>query len=212
MFLSNLRPKCPPFHYSIVPPFRPDADRAKQSQFTRRCRAQLYKRTQFLPPMPIRRSAFPGGANAPNKPKLGQAGASGGWHVRIPLCRTCETNPILRLRIAPNKPNSRRAGPPTLVDRAKRTQFLPLCRSGDRRSREGQMRQTKPNLGKLGYLGHSAPGRGQSYKQTQFGEESQVLRRARPWSGLQTSNWVKGRSCKTPPLRLPCRCEDAMVS
>ncbi len=35
----------------------------------------------------------------------------------------------------------------------KQTQFLPLCRSGDRRSREGKLCETKPNLGGLGYLG-----------------------------------------------------------
>ena len=49
--------------------------------------------------------------------------------------------------------------------------------------------KTKPNLGAMGYLGDGAPGRGQSYKQTQFGEEFQVLRRARPWSGLHTSHF-----------------------
>jgi hypothetical protein len=53
--------------------------------------------------------------------------------------------------------------------------------------------KTKPNLGAMGYLGDGAPGRGQSYKQTQFGEEFQVLRRARPWSGLHTSHFKLGR-------------------
>jgi hypothetical protein len=44
---------------------------------------------------------------------------------------------------------------------AKQSQFLPLCRSGDRRSREGKLCETKPNLGWLGYLGADAMG-GQS--------------------------------------------------
>jgi hypothetical protein len=37
----------PLFYCSIIPPFQSDADRAKQSQFAWRCRAQLYKQTQF---------------------------------------------------------------------------------------------------------------------------------------------------------------------
>jgi hypothetical protein len=50
---------------------------------------------------------------------------------------------------------------------AKQTQFLPLCRSGDRRSREGQMRQTNPSLGKMGHLGNSASREANYAKQSQ---------------------------------------------
>jgi hypothetical protein len=45
-----------------------------------------------------------------------------------------------------------------------KTNPIPGCAGRD----EGQMRQTNPNLGKLGHRGDGAPGRGQSYKQTQL--------------------------------------------
>jgi hypothetical protein len=69
-------------------------------------------------------------------------------------------------------------------DCAKQTQFLPFCRSGDRRSREGESCQsqfrvsrlgpegdtceTKPNLGGMGHLSDGASGEANYAKQSQL--------------------------------------------
>jgi hypothetical protein len=86
-------------------------------------------------------------------------------------------NPVV---IVPNKPNFARRPRPRWRDvrnkpnwrvgRAKQTQFLPLCRSGDRRSREAHC-ATSPRCpasgNKANFTGRSGPWRAKGAKQTQ---------------------------------------------
>jgi hypothetical protein len=83
-------------HYSIIPPFQPDANRAKRSQFRSRC---------------------------------SEMGAG------------------------------RRAWAPAGANYAKRGQFSRRGRVGQ--GLRGELCETKPNLGRMEYLGDGAPGRGQ---------------------------------------------------
>ncbi len=64
-----------------IPPFQSDADRAKQSQFTRRCRAQLYKQTQ---------SGVPGCEQACRREQTKPIG----WRCRAGRGPVVRTNPI----------------------------------------------------------------------------------------------------------------------
>ena len=122
----------PPFYCSIIPPFRPDADRAKQSQFTGRGRAQLYKQTQF-PPV----GREPRRRNVRNKPNSLQPRGLGWASATLPMGK-----------IAPNKPNSARSARwvPGSGKRAKQTQFAPSGRNrwGEPHPTRAQMCETNP--------------------------------------------------------------------
>jgi hypothetical protein len=107
----------------------------------------LYKQSQFQ-----QSAGGAGERNAPNKAKLGQAGIPGGWHVRILLCRTCQTNPIAQ------------GGPP---------RRCPASRADD----AGRSRQTNPISASQARCTNKAnlPGRdlgdagcGPLYKRSQF--------------------------------------------
>jgi len=112
---------------------------AKQSSSARRCRAQLYKQTQFGVPS---REACRREQTKPIWPDRALEDAGRG-----PSYKQSQFGHAARASLA----SARRALP---VDpNHGRDAHATICRSGDRRSREGQMRQTKPNLGKLGYLG-----------------------------------------------------------
>jgi hypothetical protein len=103
-------------------------------------------------------------------------GRSGGvWGTR----RVVQTNPIWRdARCGPslgparvgctNKPNSARSrrGSPH-----KQTQFRPLCRSGDRRSREGKSCETNPIPGEV-----AGKGRPIAQKKPNFGQPSPLYK------------------------------------
>jgi hypothetical protein len=129
-----------PFHYSIVPPSQSDADCAKQSQFTRRCRAQLCKQTQ---------SGVPGREEGcrceQTKPNLGDPGylgngveglvqtnpiwrdAPAGLRARVRLYKQTQFRRVatgLALQTNPICPARWAGGAMAGADRAKQTQFL----------------------------------------------------------------------------------------
>jgi hypothetical protein len=83
---------------------------------------------------------------------------------------------------------------------AKRTQFLPLCRSGDRRSREGQMRQTNPNLSKLGYLENETRDEGQMRKTNPVSGRDRAAAAPRP-SGLARAKRIVQNKANLHPVR-----------
>jgi hypothetical protein len=126
--------------------------RAKQSQFTQRSRGQSYQQSQFDRTGPGERRARSGCTNKPNShPPDRQAGPrrepvvtnkpnsapsrrgspykqtqfAGVNHATSPRCPASGNKANFR---EPARPGGRLY---------KQTQFLPLCRSGDRRSREG---------------------------------------------------------------------------
>jgi len=126
------------------------------------------------------------------------------------VCTCCHNNEMSHSgRTAQNKPNLagvkcakrsqfRRAGrpaeypafhysiiPPSRSEAycAKRTQFL-----GVRACLEAELRKTKPNLGRMGHLGDTVPGRGQSCKTNPIW----------PRTGKQGHGWSK--SCETNPI------------
>ena len=75
---------------------------------------------------------------------------------RVPPGERCKTNPISGGRNAPPFQYSTIPAFQSDADRAKRTQFLPRCRSGDRRSREGKWCETNP-IGPLEGVGRGRP-------------------------------------------------------
>jgi hypothetical protein len=183
----------PPIHYSIIPPFQSDADRGKQSQFTRRCRPQLYKQTQSGVPMheeacrreqtnPILRDARRG---LPPRACAGRLYKQTQFHSVAPGLAV-QTNPICPPPdgqagpwlepIVPNKPNfaGRRL--------YKQTQFGVF--SNDE---ECHREQAKPNSGRMGHLGDGAPGSGNRAKQSQTWA---------PWGIWGTGRGTQGRCAK----------------
>ena len=114
--------------------------------------------------------------------RCGPRGGRDGGAIRIADCGLCETNPIW----APGK--ARWVEARTLPPRgkcAKQTQFPGVTErlaAGKESSLTlpGRLCETKPNLGKMGYLGDGAPGRGQSCdiaSMPRFGKQTQF----RPW-------------------------------
>jgi hypothetical protein len=157
----------------------------------------LYKQTQFGGTPATACRLGPARAGCTNKPNSAGSRrsspykqtqfASAGWAGEAVAGAYCAKQ--TQLPEAGHRGGVRRAGPPTLVDRAKqtqfggppgdrgadyakqtqscrrargrlykRTQFLPLCRSGDWRSREGKSCETKPNLGAPCCLGTGSRG------------------------------------------------------
>jgi hypothetical protein len=76
---------------------------------------------------------------------------------KLPQGRLCQTNPIPAGRARKTIVKARGLGDATPQGSscAKQTQFLPLCRSGHRRAREGRSCKTNPISGRAG--GASAP-------------------------------------------------------
>jgi len=116
--------------------------------------------------------------------------------------QSCKTNPITgrdeargrrmrgkyakRTQFAPGPGGTRRG---VLY---KQTQFLPLCRSGDRRSREGKSCETKPNLGAPAVSGGRRVDGARCGKQSQFP--------AGPGGTGSGDEDREGQSCKTNPI------------
>jgi len=196
------------------------------------------KRTQFCPSAGIRRRIVQNEANF----SISDCGLRTG------------DRPAAQRPIVQNEPNSRLCRGDEAWGQLCETKPIRNKSGVDAQPTKRRLCKTKPNLGRLGYLGDGDGGAhcAKHAKRSQFVEEFQVLRRARPWSGLQTSHitlqtrpkavrakqsqlpeaghrggvrpgparWMwnpppyAGRTPipTTPPLRLPCRCEDAMVS
>jgi hypothetical protein len=146
------------------------------------------------------------GAISPNKPNLAVRSRGQGPNVR--------NKPNF-----PAGPGGTRLGEGGARVLYKQTQFLPPCRSGGRRSREGKSRktkpisgvrlgpegetcETKPNLGKPGCLGDRTGGRaqGRCVKQTQFpaGPAGTGPRERGPIA--QNKPNLRGQMCRTKPI------------
>jgi hypothetical protein len=127
----------PSFQYSSIPPFQSDTDCAKQTQFRQRSGAWGTKGVVQTNPIPalmlIRRPAFAGAWIVQNKPNFAGGARRDGACAR-------DAGAIVRNKAKlgwAGVSGGRDAGR-TQGKCAKQTQFLPLCRSGDRRSREGK--------------------------------------------------------------------------
>jgi hypothetical protein len=142
---ANLRPECPPFHYSIIPPFQAEADRANRTQLAWLRRAGRGQRDGGR------------GANAPNKPNFRRTCGRGKWLAGkelwyiAPAIGFGKTKPI-----CPNDPRGARdAGATSRAGAAaycaKQTQFAAAGRGRPSPRPEaltlpptGQMCETKP--------------------------------------------------------------------